>query len=61
MLLTGRDRERGEAAVEEIRRRGGKAEFLQADFSSLRAVRGLAAEVAPGMRGSMCPSIMRAA
>jgi len=27
------------AAVEEIRRRGGTAEFLQADFSSLRTVR----------------------
>ena len=45
VLLTGRDRGRGEAAVEEIRRRGGTAEFLQADFASLRAVRDLAAEV----------------
>ena len=45
VLLTGRDRGRGETAVEEIRRRGGTAEFLQADFASLRAVRGLAAEV----------------
>jgi NAD(P)-dependent dehydrogenase (short-subunit alcohol dehydrogenase family) len=45
VLLTGRDRGRGEAAVEGIRRRGGTAEFLQADFSSLRAVRDLAAEV----------------
>jgi NAD(P)-dependent dehydrogenase (short-subunit alcohol dehydrogenase family) len=45
VLLTGRDRGRGETAVEEIRRRGGRAEFLQADFASLRAVRELAAEV----------------
>jgi NAD(P)-dependent dehydrogenase (short-subunit alcohol dehydrogenase family) len=45
VLLTGRDRARGERAVEEIRRRGGTAEFLQADFASLRAVRELAAEV----------------
>ncbi len=45
VLLTGRDRGRGEAAVEEIRRRGGTAEFLQADFASLQAVRELAAEV----------------
>src|SRR6476660_9325335 len=45
VLLAGRDRERGEAAVEEIRRRGGTAEFLQADFWSLHAVRELAAEV----------------
>jgi NAD(P)-dependent dehydrogenase (short-subunit alcohol dehydrogenase family) len=45
VMLAGRDRGRGEGAVEEIRRRGGTAEFLQADFSSLRAVRELAAEV----------------
>jgi NAD(P)-dependent dehydrogenase (short-subunit alcohol dehydrogenase family) len=45
VLLAGRDRGRAEAAVAEIRRRGGTAEFLQADFSSLRAVRDLAAEV----------------
>ena len=45
VLLTGRDRRRGEAAIEEIRRRGGTAEFLQVDFASLRAVRALAAEV----------------
>lgn len=45
VLLAGRDRGRGEAAVTEIRRRGGTAEFLQADFASLRAVRELAAEV----------------
>ncbi len=45
MRLAGRDRGCGEAAVEEIRRRDGTAEFLQADFSSPRAVRGLAAEV----------------
>ena len=45
VLLAGRDRGRGSAALEEIRRRGGSAEFLQADFSSLHAVRELAAEV----------------
>jgi NAD(P)-dependent dehydrogenase (short-subunit alcohol dehydrogenase family) len=45
VLLAGRDRGRGEAAVAEIRRRGGTADFHQADFSSLRAVRELAAEV----------------
>ena len=45
VLLAGRDRTRGEAAVAEIRWHGGMAEFLQADFSSLRAVRELAAEV----------------
>ena len=45
VLLAGRNRGRGEAAVAEIRRRGGTAEFFQADFSSLRAVRELAAEV----------------
>jgi NAD(P)-dependent dehydrogenase (short-subunit alcohol dehydrogenase family) len=45
VLLTGRDRERGEAAVAQIRRRGGTAEFLRVDFTSLRAVRKLAAEV----------------
>jgi NAD(P)-dependent dehydrogenase (short-subunit alcohol dehydrogenase family) len=45
VLLTGRDRGRGEAAVEEILHRGGTAEFLQADFASLQAVRELAAEV----------------
>jgi retinol dehydrogenase 12 len=45
VLLAGRDRGRGEAVVAEIRRRGGTAEFLQADFSSLRAVRELAAAV----------------
>lgn len=45
VLLAGRDRGRGDAAVAEIRHRGGTAEFLQADFSSLRSVRELAAEV----------------
>jgi NAD(P)-dependent dehydrogenase (short-subunit alcohol dehydrogenase family) len=45
VMLTGRDRARGEAAVAEIRQRGGSAEFLEVDFSSLRAVRALAAEV----------------
>lgn len=45
VLLAGRDQGRGEAAVTAIRQRGGTAEFLRADFSSLGAVRELAAEV----------------
>ena len=45
VLLSGRDRGRGEATVTEIRQRGGKAEFVAADFSSLKSVRELAAEV----------------
>jgi NAD(P)-dependent dehydrogenase (short-subunit alcohol dehydrogenase family) len=45
VLLAGRDRARGEAALAEIRRAGGTAEFLQADFASLRAVRAVAAKV----------------
>ena len=45
VLLTGRDRARGEAAVTEIRGQGGSAEFLPADFASLASVRALADEV----------------
>ena len=45
VLLTGRDRARGEAAVAEIRGQGGNAEFLPADFASLASVRALADEV----------------
>ena len=45
VLLTGRDRDRGEAVVAGIRGRGGKADFLVADFASLASVRALADEV----------------
>ena len=45
VLLTGRDRARGEAAAAEIRGQGGRAEFLPVDFASLASVRALAAEV----------------
>ena len=45
VLLTGRDRARGEAVVAAIRGRGGKADFLAADFASLAAVRTLAEAV----------------
>ena len=45
VLLTGRDRARGEAVVSAIRAGGGQADFLPADFASLASVRALAAEV----------------
>jgi NAD(P)-dependent dehydrogenase (short-subunit alcohol dehydrogenase family) len=45
VLLHGRDRERGEAAAEAIRRSGGTATFYRADFASLDKVRALAAAV----------------
>ncbi len=47
VLLTGRDRARGEAAAAAIRAQdgGGKAEFLTADFASLTSVRALADDV----------------
>jgi NAD(P)-dependent dehydrogenase (short-subunit alcohol dehydrogenase family) len=46
VLVHGRDRKRGEALVEEIRKAGkGKATFYQADLGSLDAVRGLAEAV----------------
>jgi NAD(P)-dependent dehydrogenase (short-subunit alcohol dehydrogenase family) len=46
VLLHGRDRERGEAVGAEIAAgRPGAATFYQADFSSLDAVRGLAATI----------------
>ena len=45
VLLTGRDRARGEAAATEIRGGGGRADFLPVDFASLASVRDLAAEV----------------
>jgi NAD(P)-dependent dehydrogenase (short-subunit alcohol dehydrogenase family) len=42
VLVHGRDRERGEGVVAEIKRGGGAAEFLAADFSALAGVRSLA-------------------
>jgi NAD(P)-dependent dehydrogenase (short-subunit alcohol dehydrogenase family) len=46
VLVHGRDRKRGEALVDEIRKAGtGKAIFYQADLGSLEAVRGLAEAV----------------
>jgi NAD(P)-dependent dehydrogenase (short-subunit alcohol dehydrogenase family) len=45
VLVHGRDRERGEAVVAEIKKDGGAAEFLVADFSALAGVRSLAEAV----------------
>jgi NAD(P)-dependent dehydrogenase (short-subunit alcohol dehydrogenase family) len=45
VLVHGRNRERGEAAVAEIEQAGGAAVFLAADFASLREVRRLAEAV----------------
>src|SRR5690606_3268882 len=43
VIVHGRNRERGEAVVAEIRQRGkGSARFYAADFASLQAVRDLA-------------------
>jgi NAD(P)-dependent dehydrogenase (short-subunit alcohol dehydrogenase family) len=46
LLVHGRNRERGESLVREIKAAGGKATFLQADLASLAEVRRLAAAVA---------------
>ncbi len=45
VILHGRDRARGEALVERIAKRGGKARFLRADLASLAEVRALAEAV----------------
>jgi len=45
VLVHGRDRERGERVVAEIKEAGGSAEFLQADLSSLADLRRLAEAV----------------
>jgi len=45
IIVHGRDRTRGEALVERIAARGGKARFLEADLSSLAEVRSLASAV----------------
>ena len=42
MIAHGRDRVRGEALVEGIKKTGGKAKFLRADLASLAEVRALA-------------------
>jgi NAD(P)-dependent dehydrogenase (short-subunit alcohol dehydrogenase family) len=42
VLVHGRDRERAETLIEEIRRQGGAATFYQADLSSLAGTRQLA-------------------
>ncbi|MEV0713359.1 SDR family NAD(P)-dependent oxidoreductase [Asanoa sp. NPDC050611] len=43
VLVSGRDPERGAAVVEEIRTRGGKADFLVADLRDAASARSLAA------------------
>jgi NAD(P)-dependent dehydrogenase (short-subunit alcohol dehydrogenase family) len=45
VLVHGRDRERGERVVAEIRQGGGSAELLTADLSALAEVRRLAEAV----------------
>lgn len=45
VLLTGRDRNRGEAVVGDVAAEGGDAELLVADFASQTAVERLAAQV----------------
>lgn len=45
VLVHGRNRQRGEAVLEEIRAGGGQARFYQADFAALAGVRELAAAV----------------
>ena len=46
VLVHGRDGARGEEVMSEIQAAGGRAQFLQADLSSLDEVRGLADSVA---------------
>ena len=45
VLVHGRDTVRGRAVVESIQRAGGSAHFLEADFASLAAVRGLVQQI----------------
>lgn len=45
VLVHGRDRDRGSAVVAELRGLGAEATFFAADFSTLEAVRDLAADV----------------
>ena len=42
VVVVGRSRERGRAAVEEIKRAGGEGAFVRADLATMDAVRGLA-------------------
>jgi NAD(P)-dependent dehydrogenase (short-subunit alcohol dehydrogenase family) len=44
VLITGRDAERGNNAVAEIRAAGGKADFIAADLHDAASAKGLAAE-----------------
>jgi NAD(P)-dependent dehydrogenase (short-subunit alcohol dehydrogenase family) len=45
VIVHGRNRERGEAVVQEIRENGGEAVFYQADFASIEALHALATKV----------------
>src|SRR5437899_6190112 len=45
VIAHGRDWSRGEALVDEVKRAGGRATFIAADFASLSDVRKFAAEV----------------
>jgi NAD(P)-dependent dehydrogenase (short-subunit alcohol dehydrogenase family) len=45
VLVHGRDRERGERVVRDIRSDGGRAQFFEADFASLMRVRTLSQQV----------------
>jgi len=45
LVLAGRDRERGRAALDEVRTAGGDGIFVRADFADFEAVRALAREV----------------
>ncbi len=46
VLVSGRDKERGDAVVAQIRGAGGRADFVAADLVSAQAARDLAAEAA---------------
>jgi NAD(P)-dependent dehydrogenase (short-subunit alcohol dehydrogenase family) len=44
VVVTGRDRDRGRAAVAEVERAGGEGQFFRADFAAMDAVRAVADE-----------------
>ncbi|GAB1818210.1 SDR family NAD(P)-dependent oxidoreductase [Herbidospora sp. RD11066] len=46
VVISGRDRPRGDQVVAEIRAEGGRADFVAADLGDIGAVRGLAREAA---------------
>src|ERR1044072_314195 len=52
VIVHGRDRPRGETLVDEIKRAGGRASFIAADFASLGDVGKFAADV-----DAACPRI----